>query len=54
MQKNLKLNAKGAILIDAESGQGIYLNKMPMIPWYPASVTKIMTMALALEAVDKR
>ncbi|WP_227766068.1 D-alanyl-D-alanine carboxypeptidase family protein [Zhaonella formicivorans] len=47
-----KLNAEGAILIEAESGQVLFeqdANK----PWYPASITKTMTLALALEAVEK-
>ncbi|HHU33280.1 MAG: D-alanyl-D-alanine carboxypeptidase family protein [Zhaonellaceae bacterium] len=50
--EEFKLNAKGAILIDAESGQVLF-EQNAHEPWYPASVTKIMTMALALEAVDK-
>ena len=47
---NLKLNVKGAVLIDADTGQVIYeQNSHKELP--PASVTKVMTMLLALEAV---
>ncbi len=47
------VNAKSAILIDANSGEVIYEKnsheKLPM-----ASVTKIMTMLLAMEAIESR
>lgn len=46
------VNVKSAILIDANSGQVIY-EKNPHEKLPLASVTKIMTMLLAMEAVDK-
>jgi D-alanyl-D-alanine carboxypeptidase (penicillin-binding protein 5/6) len=46
----LKLDARSAILIDAESGQVLYEQDADA-KCYPASVTKIMTLLLALEAV---
>lgn len=49
-QEGPRLNAESAILIDAESGQVLYAQD-PDKRWYPASTTKVMTMALALEAV---
>ncbi|SHJ48434.1 D-alanyl-D-alanine carboxypeptidase family protein [Paramaledivibacter caminithermalis] len=46
------LNAKSAILIDAGTGKVLYeKNSNKKLP--PASVTKIMTMLLAMEAIDK-
>lgn len=49
---SLKVDAKSAILIDAGSGQVLYeQNSHEKLP--PASVTKVMTMLLALEAVDR-
>ena len=48
----LKLASKAAVLMDAASGQVLYaLN--PDEPLPPASVTKIMTLMLALEAVHE-
>ncbi|MEA4987115.1 MAG: D-alanyl-D-alanine carboxypeptidase family protein [Anaerovorax sp.] len=49
---SLKVDAKSAVLLDAGSGTIIYeQNSHEQLP--PASVTKIMTMLLALEAVDR-
>ncbi len=46
-----ELNAHSAILVDAETGQVLYEeNADEELP--PASLTKIMTMLLAMEAVD--
>jgi len=48
---NFDLKSKSAILIDANTGQILYekeINKI--LP--PASVTKVMTMLLAIEAID--
>jgi D-alanyl-D-alanine carboxypeptidase (penicillin-binding protein 5/6) len=47
-----ELKAKSAILIDAETGQVLY-EKDPDMRLAPASITKVMTMLLAMEAVDK-
>ena len=48
----LKLASKAAVLMDAASGRVLYaLN--PDQPLPPASVTKIMTLMLALEAVKE-
>lgn len=50
-QANLNLNVKGAVLIDADTGKVLYQqNGHKELP--PASVTKVMTMLLALEAVE--
>lgn len=47
------INAKSAILLDAGSGQIIYeKNVHEKLP--PASVTKIMTMLLTMEAIDNQ
>jgi D-alanyl-D-alanine carboxypeptidase (penicillin-binding protein 5/6) len=47
------LNAKSAILIDAGTGKILYeKNSNEKLP--PASVTKVMTMLLAMEAMDKK
>ncbi|WP_130863888.1 D-alanyl-D-alanine carboxypeptidase family protein [Bacilliculturomica massiliensis] len=49
---SLKIDAKSAALIDVGSGQVLYeQNSHESLP--PASVTKVMTMLLALEAVDR-
>lgn len=49
---SLKIDAKSAVLLDADSGTVIYeQNSHEQLP--PASVTKIMTMLLSLEAVDR-
>ena len=50
-QGKLKLAARAAVLIDAETGKVIYKqNDHKELP--PASVTKVMTMLLTMEAVD--
>jgi D-alanyl-D-alanine carboxypeptidase (penicillin-binding protein 5/6) len=46
-----ELKAKSAILIDAETGQVLY-EKDPDMRLAPASVTKVMTMLLAMEAAE--
>lgn len=47
------VNAKSAILIDAGSGKVLYeKNSHQKLP--PASVTKIMTMLLTMEAIEKK
>lgn len=47
------INAKSAILVDARSGQVIY-EKNPHEKLPPASVTKVMTMLLAMEALENK
>ncbi len=48
---NLKLNVKAAVLIDADTGKVLFQQDAHKeLP--PASVTKVMTMLLALEAVE--
>jgi D-alanyl-D-alanine carboxypeptidase (penicillin-binding protein 5/6) len=51
-QTNLDLQVEGAILIEANTGQVIY-EQDPHTRWAPASVTKVMTMLIALEAVKE-
>lgn len=47
----LKINGKGMVLIEASTGTILYENKKDeKLP--PASVTKVMTMLLVMEAVD--
>lgn len=46
------VDARGAILVEADSGQVLWEQNADL-KWYPASMTKIMTMALALEAVHE-
>ncbi|MDN5348309.1 MAG: hypothetical protein PWP65_1873 [Clostridia bacterium] len=48
----LKLEAKGAILMDAQSGKILWEQNAH---WrgYPASMTKLMTLILAMEAIEK-
>ena len=49
---NLKLNAKSVLLMEASSGSILYENNAhESLP--PASVTKIMTMLLLCEAIDR-
>jgi len=49
---NLDVDAKSAVLLDAGSGTFLYeQNSHEELP--PASVTKIMTMLLAMEAIDR-
>lgn len=47
----MDLNCKSAILVDAASGE-VILEKNPHEKLPPASVTKIMTMLLVMEAID--
>ncbi|AIS52406.1 D-alanyl-D-alanine carboxypeptidase DacF [Thermoanaerobacter kivui] len=48
---NLNLKSKSAILIDANTGQILYeKDSHKILP--PASVTKVMTLLLAIEAID--
>lgn len=50
-QQNLNLAVKAAVLMDAETGKVIYKeNEHKELP--PASVTKVMTMLLTMEAVE--
>lgn len=49
--ENINVEAKSAILMEAGSGK-IVFEKNPHEKFAPASVTKIMTMLLAMEAVD--
>lgn len=48
----LKLDAKGAILMEAETGTVLY-EAGSDVQLYPASVTKIMTMLLVMEALER-
>jgi D-alanyl-D-alanine carboxypeptidase (penicillin-binding protein 5/6) len=49
--EDLKINAKAALLLDFNTGEIIYkLNENDRLA--PASITKIMTLLLAIEAVD--
>ena len=49
---SLKLNCKSAILMEATTGSILYLqNAEEAMP--PASVTKIMTLLLIMEAIDE-
>lgn len=48
----LRLNCQGALLMDGASGQILY-EQNPNQQCYPASVTKIMTMTLIMEAVNQ-
>lgn len=49
-----ELNIKGeaCILVDGVSGQTLYAQNADK-KWFPASITKIMTLVLALEAIDQ-
>ncbi|MBO5213916.1 MAG: D-alanyl-D-alanine carboxypeptidase [Clostridia bacterium] len=47
----LNLDAKGAILMEAETGTVLYESESKK-KLYPASVTKVMTMLLIMEALD--
>ena len=49
-QADLDIKGESAILVEAQSGDILY-EKDAHKKWYPASMTKIMTMILALEAV---
>ena len=46
-----QLDAKGAVLMEAETGTVLYEENSQAV-LYPASVTKIMTMLLVMEALD--
>ncbi len=48
---SLELNCKSAVLMDAASGQVLY-EQNPDLALPPASVTKIMTLLLIMEAID--
>lgn len=49
---SLEINAKSAVLMDAETGMVLYTkNAAEALP--PASVTKVMTLLLVAEAIDK-
>lgn len=50
-EEQITVEAKSAILMEARSGKIIY-EKNPNEKFAPASVTKIMTMLLAMEAID--
>ncbi|MHC1694866.1 MAG: D-alanyl-D-alanine carboxypeptidase family protein [Eubacteriales bacterium] len=51
LQVDLGVNAKSAILMESETGRVLYeLNADEKLP--PASVTKVMTMLLSMEALD--
>ena len=48
---DLQVEAKSALLMDAATGTVLY-EKDPHVPLAPASVTKVMTMLLIMEAID--
>ena len=48
---DLQIKGQSCVLIDAQTGELLYAQN-PDLKWYPASVTKIMTLVLALEAVE--
>lgn len=50
-QGNLNLNCKSAVLMEATTGRILY-EQNPDVALPPASVTKIMTLLLVMEAVD--
>ncbi|MBC7346745.1 MAG: D-alanyl-D-alanine carboxypeptidase [Clostridia bacterium] len=50
--QGLKVEGKGAILIEAAGGDVLFAQDEDT-KWYPASVTKVMTLLLALEAVKE-
>lgn len=50
-EEQITVEAKSAILMEARSGKIIY-EKNPSEKFAPASVTKVMTMLLAMEAID--
>ena len=51
-EKPFDVNAKSAILMEASTGQVLY-SKYPDDPLPPASVTKVMTLLLVMEAIDR-
>ncbi len=48
----LNIEGEACILVDGNSGQVLYHHNADK-KWFPASITKIMTMVLALEAVEE-
>lgn len=48
---SLKIDGEACILVDGVSGQVLYEENSNK-KWFPASITKIMTLVLALEAVE--
>ena len=50
-ESDLRILGQSCILIDAQTGEILYSQNADL-QWYPASVTKIMTLVLALEAVN--
>ncbi|MBQ2319301.1 MAG: D-alanyl-D-alanine carboxypeptidase, partial [Clostridia bacterium] len=48
---NIELNAKSAILIEQNSGKVLF-EKSPDTKMPPASITKIMTLLLVMEAIE--
>ena len=48
---DLQIKGQSCILLDAQTGEILYSQNADL-KWYPASVTKIMTLVLALEAVN--
>ena len=48
---NIELNAKSAILIEQNSGKVLF-EKSPDTTMPPASITKIMTLLLVMEAIE--
>ncbi len=50
-ERELPLTARGAIVLDAYTGQSLY-EKSADLPCFPASTTKIMTALLVIEAGD--
>jgi len=51
-ESNLNIKGESCILLDGASGQVLYEQSADQ-KWFPASITKIMTLVLALEAVDQ-
>lgn len=47
-----KLQAASAVMIEAETGKVLY-SLHPNVPYPPASLTKVMTLLLALDAIDQ-
>lgn len=51
-QPKLEIDGEGAILLDVSTGDVLF-EQDPHVQWKPASVTKVMTLLLALEAVNE-
>ena len=49
---DMDVNAKAAVLVDPDTGEVLY-EKNAHAHNYPASITKVMTCLLTLEAVDR-